>query len=664
MDSTVNLGDELSSSDDTSDDGNVDHSMLQANGYTSTKKLITDLITECGTRHAPGHLFPVSITLIIVDMMVIRQATLTLRESSKWGDDFVMHFAVNRTSNNYNPNLVINKNKNINININTNDNYSDQLSVAFIFEDDPIIGDIEIQHSSSTMGSYASIHRSIVRIQDPIIDINNGNSDDDDPQDDGRLWSKNLAQYEYDTSLKDGSSNPLLTADKDNPLADEQMSITSNNAIYIPYKLTSNTMFRYLCLNDIIFHYINIIDLCRRGGYGKTRKVNYDGKLIKENEKNKNGQDLNSGSNSNMLDEDDVLRKEEGKYTQLIQDLVDYVIFELDKYDDFVRYQVLCNKDNYDFNYIGSGDKLKLDTDLQLLSYMENVFDKIPKDWIFTVSFINGVLSNQIYVQFGDYDIRGMSKWYHITAFAKRNIINRNSDSHYADTGVNTIDSKDNKDEADMSDDEDTSIHVQPKWTIEKLIERYNYLARYSNIEFEINCAAFDQDYKEQNEKYLDKNVAFGWKRTGNGTANGYKCNFKFYQNSKEFNIEKQSQLFKAKSKRYMYRLVVDTNLPSFWFEMAFRKHLMKNGIPKGWYVGFNIKDKCFQFRGILIEENYNCMEKIIQTFFKQNNVSKEEYRKVFANVKYIPVNDDEKLNPTAKEKEFEKIVQEFNLPV
>ena len=44
-------------------------------------------------------------------------------------------------------------------------------------------------------------------------------------------------------------------------------------------------------------------------------------------------------------------------------------------------------------------------------------------------------------------------------------------------------------------------------------------------------------------------------------------------------------------------------------------------------------------------------MEKIIQTFFKQNNVSKEEYRKVFANVKYIPVNDDEKLNPTAKEK-------------
>ena len=120
-----------------------------------------------------------------------------------------------------------------------------------------------------------------------------------------------------------------------------------------PYQLTSIQLFPTLCFNDVILHFINLIQI-----YGPT-----------------------------VLNLKELQHHKEN--FQLVIDKVDYIVFALDKFDDFRKYQVFLNNVN-----ITSDDD----------AIMDKVFEAIPipEEWRFMVVFKGEILEETVFVNFGD----------------------------------------------------------------------------------------------------------------------------------------------------------------------------------------------------------------------------------------------------------------------
>ena len=397
-------------------------------------------------------------------------------------------------------------------------------------------------------------------------------------------WHHNL--WRHNTY---GSINPLLYKVEN---SDAHTYRSNRNAykhtLYIPYKLTSNQLFRNLCFNDVILHFINLIKI-------------YNPKVL------------------NLQKFQD--RKEN---FQLVIDTIDYIIFELDKFDDFIKYQVLPNNVN-----ITNGDDDDDDDDqLQFQAAMDEVFESIPQEWRFIVVFKRGILEETVFVNFGD--IGGAKTKVSelndsLTKFYKLPIFNK---SLLVIDGIKQA--KLNK--------------VSLK--IEELIDRYSMLTKEINVEFKLTFKIKEiaeigtqlLQKKEQKDKENEKEKKVKEKKDD-------EKNSKEKENDVGVKAKKPGKKYRDYVPKYEFR--VNKNFDDFWyletnisameyFEQKFRTFVFKTGIPNGWFMGYNSNKNWFELRGI--KRNEQDMVDIINQFCKQMNINQSQINLI--------VNDRKEIEP------------------
>lgn len=623
------------SSDDSSDDTNSKEDVTALSAtvteITSTKDIYIDTVTQCASQ-VVGQYFPVAITNIIVDLMISRLAIVHICEAAT--------------------EFVSKEKEWVQVNIN-----KDKKDV------EPMLGDIRITYSdNSTASGFGQTINEITSLQVYVADdtestssiVNNNNnvavtlselkSMGVNPR--GTNTKKFLTNTEADSEMPaEGTGSKVKTdkvedekkketeeeskvieeyKDKDvwqeglkfwkyngmehvNPYRENYNSL-NEQTIYIPYQLTGNQLFRNLCLNDVILHFIPII------------KCGHDG--IKRMCVNPKDMDL-------------------------LKSIIQYIVFEFDKFDDFIRYQVIPNN-------------------IQFTNYTnENIiFDLIPKEWRFYVVFTFGSLSKFVFISFENIGNSSNEKNIKLNNQSQNNLYKSLTKYYKIPIFKKPFDDDNDNDHKNKIKD----VTKAPEWSIEQLIERYNLLTRFTNIEFKISFQelnkvskqernhlkqkfiAFDHDHIDKEMKIMKSNLNEmshdnDTKIDENGKNSKLELNSEQKERNEQKNEEKHAQIEIEQTKEKIAKLGLAVKATSWeemvlskLFEHSFRHFMIKNGIPKGWHTGFDSKNKCYQFRGI--EKNQSFMTQIIDKFCKEYGINDELKEKIVIDRNIIhPIN-------------------------